>query len=154
MKYYIVFIAVVVFAVSNCSKTEMYPTEFSEFGDLGFGTCLSTVPDNQQTIYKINSVSNFIDFKNKPELSDIEDWPEIDFDNSTIIAVLFKTPVICSSILKQNLTWVDQDREYVYSIDMSKVGYTAYGGFISWIVIREHIPDDINISCTISYINP
>lgn len=73
MKYYIVLLAVVVFAISNCSKTEMYPTEFSEFGDLGFGTCLSTVPDNQQTIYKINSVSNFIDFKNKPELSDIED---------------------------------------------------------------------------------
>lgn len=154
MKYCISFIAVVLFTVSNCSKTEMYPTEFSEFGDLGYGTCLSTVPENQQAIYKINSNSDFIGFMNKPALSDIDDWPEIDFNNSTLIAVLFKTPVICSSILNQNLTWVNQDKEYIYSIDMSKVGYTAFGGFISWIVIGEHIPDDINISCTISFINP
>ncbi|PIF05080.1 MAG: hypothetical protein CSA36_08575 [Draconibacterium sp.] len=154
MKYYIALITIVLFTISNCSKTEMYPNEFSAFGDLGYGTCLSTVPENQQTIYKINSASDFIDFKNKPALNDIDNWPEIDFNDSTLIAVLFKTPVVCSNILNQDLTWVNRDKEYVYSIDMSKAGYTAFGGFISWIVIGKHIPDDINISCTINYINP
>ncbi len=34
---------------------------------------------------------------------------------------------------------------------MSQEGYTVFGGYISWLVVNERLPNDIEFKCNIDY---
>jgi len=148
-------IMIISMALIKCQKQNViYSDEFAEFGNHDYGVCLNTIPEKETILYIINSVNDYDNFKENLYLNEISDWPDIDFSESTIISIIMKTPVTCSEIIKQYLNWDSQKNRYSYAIDMSSEGYTAFGGYVSWIVVNESLPEDIDIALDINFIKP
>lgn len=118
--------------------------EIRPLGELGFGA---------DTLACQNNCGNAIDYKGKQFIiqSDndynelmvyaecllISSWPQIDFNESTVLAGVSITNTICKSITGQSVKKVCKDNKLIYSVDISGGGYTALGAVYYWVLIPK-----------------
>ncbi len=126
------------------SNEDTVSIEISPLGELGFGA---------DTLACHNDCGNAIDYKGKQFIiqSDndynellvyaecllISNWPQIDFDQSTVLAGVSITNTICKSITGQSVKKVCKDNNLIYSVNISGGGYTALGAVYYWVLIPK-----------------
>jgi hypothetical protein len=130
--------------IDGIGNEDTISIEIRPLGELDFGadtlSCQNNCGNAIDYLSKqfiIQSDSDYSELMRYAECLLISSWPQIDFNQSTILAGVSITNTICKTITGQSVRKVSKDNSLIYSVNISGGGYTALGAVYYWVQIPK-----------------
>ena len=146
----IYFILLLVFILYNCDdldQSQKKSPTLSPLGSLGFGAdslccvkgCYGVISDRDR-IFVINTNKAYNEFKEYVSSLEINNWPSIDFNKTTMLAGVKIEGAICAKLLPQNFSIIRLQSDYIFTVVIRPGGYHAMGAVIYWALTDKIDP--------------
>ena len=139
MKFYktLILVVSIVLVIASCKKNEY--TEFfkdpAQLGHLGYG--YNNEGNSPDENFIIKSESEYLQFQNLCKEFYDSIWPNVNFDNHTILAGFLTLSSGASLVQEPHFSEILEENTYIYRPYISKGSYQALTPVTYWVVVGK-----------------